>query len=444
MNSVRLLFAIMTNELRLLFRDRAGLLLLFLMPAMLVAIITLVQENVMKTTGQSGMQTLFVNRDGGDIGRIIEERLQASEHLRLVVGPRDTTDEQALKKLADGEFQVCLIVPEGFTENLQTLLSRQVQEAFGNRTREASEPETREVPELAVWFDPLLQGSFRVSVTNALHLMMLAIEMDAKARAFSKAVPIYAGNMARKFSGTELPPTLFSPIGDEWGRESLIALRSGQSGRGDFDKLPSSIQQNVPAWSLFGMFFIVVPMSGVLIRERREGVLKRLTTLPVSYSLLLLGKALAYVLICLVQFALILAIGKWILPVLGTEVLEIGTAWEAILAVVLSASLAAAGYGIMVGNLARTYEQASMFGAVSVVIAAVLGGVMVPSFVMPEIMRDISRFSPLAWGLNALTGIFVKGEGLRDVLPEIVWLLCFSCSAILIGWRGFVHRRNRI
>ncbi len=444
MNSVRLLCVIVANELRLLFRDRAGLLLLFLMPAMLVAIITLVQENVMKTTGQSGMQMLLLNRDDGDIGRIIRERLQASEHLRLVVGPRDTTDESALRKLADGEFQACLIVPEGLTENLEKLVSRQVREAFANQPRESSDPEPRTVPELSVWFDPLLQGSFRVSITNALHRMMLAIEMEAKAKAFSKAVPLYAWKIMREFTGTELPPTRFSPVGDDWGGESLMGLRSGQTGRGDFDKLPSSVQQNVPAWSLFGMFFIVVPLSGALIRERREGVLKRLTTLPVSYSLLLLGKALAYVTICLVQFGLILVIGKWLLPVLGTEILEIGTAWEAILAVVLSASLAAAGYGIMVGNLARTYEQASMFGAVSVVIAAALGGVMVPSFVMPEIMQDISRFSPLAWGLNALTAIFVKGEGLQDVLLEITWLLCFACGTILIGWRGFVHRRNRV
>ena len=50
----------------------------------------------------------------------------------------------------------------------------------------------------------------------------------------------------------------------------------------------------------------------------------------------------------------------------------------------MAASLAATGYGLMVGTLAKTYEQASMFGAVSIVIAAALGGIMVPTYVMPH------------------------------------------------------------
>jgi ABC-2 type transport system permease protein len=110
---------------------------------------------------------------------------------------------------------------------------------------------------------------------------------------------------------------------------------------------------------------------------------------------------------------------------------------------VICAALAAAGYGIVVGTLAGSYEQASMFGAVSVVIAAALGGIMVPVFAMPPVMQDISRFSPLGWGLNALTGIFVRGFGLQDVLFEISCLLGFAVCTLLIGWIGFMHRQKR-
>jgi len=57
------IFAATTKELLLLRRDRTGLLVLFLMPAILVVLITLVQENVMELTGQKKTQVLFLDLD---------------------------------------------------------------------------------------------------------------------------------------------------------------------------------------------------------------------------------------------------------------------------------------------------------------------------------------------------------------------------------------------
>jgi len=198
----------------------------------------------------------------------------------------------------------------------------------------------------------------------------------------------------------------------------------------------------VPAWALFGIFFIVVPMGGSLIRERQEGTLTRLMTLPVSYGILLLGKVLAFVLVCLCQFWIIVLMGFYVLPLLGTPVLEMGSAYGAILLVVVSAALAATGYGILLGAFARTYEQASMFGPVSVVIAAAIGGIMVPVYAMPEMMREISRFSPLAWGLNGLTDLFVRQGDIRSVWPEVALLLAFAAATMITGWWRFVYRER--
>jgi ABC-2 type transport system permease protein len=109
-------------------------------------------------------------------------------------------------------------------------------------------------------------------------------------------------------------------------------------------------------------------------------------------------------------------------------------------AVVLAAALAACGYGILLGTVARTYEQASMFGAVSVVIAAAVGGIMVPVYVMPEMMRRISDFSPLAWGLNALTDIFAREGTIQTVQNEILYLLIFALGTMLLAWGYFGYK----
>jgi ABC-2 type transport system permease protein len=215
--------------------------------------------------------------------------------------------------------------------------------------------------------------------------------------------------------------------------DQLLALSEMTAVTGNVHKKPTAAQQNVPAWALFGMFFIVVPLSGVLIRERQTGTFQRLMTMPVSPLTLLAGKIGAYVIVCSLQFAIMLAAGCYLLPLFGTVGLQPGPELLTIIPVVIVASLAATGYGLMVGTLAQTYEQASMFGAVSIVIAAALGGVMIPAYVMPRYMQDISSFSPLSWGLTAFQDIFVRGERLQSTLPELSYLLIFFAISIIIS-----------
>jgi ABC-2 type transport system permease protein len=127
-------------------------------------------------------------------------------------------------------------------------------------------------------------------------------------------------------------------------------------------------------------------------------------------------------------------VGKLLMPLLGTPVLETGSSPAALIVIALSAAVAACGYGILIGTMARTYEQASSFGAVSVVIAAAIGGIMVPVFVMPAVMQKISIFSPLSWGLSAFMDVFVRGGSLRSVLFDVALLVLFFLVTTLVAW----------
>ena len=69
------LLATMFKELLLLVRDRSGLLVLFVMPAVLVVVVSLVQENVLKTTGDAAMDILFIDQDHQDFGKRIQKEL---------------------------------------------------------------------------------------------------------------------------------------------------------------------------------------------------------------------------------------------------------------------------------------------------------------------------------------------------------------------------------
>ena len=228
----------------------------------------------------------------------------------------------------------------------------------------------------------------------------------------------------------------------DWADKQLLGIREQFASRYGFTKMPTSVQQNVPAWSVFGIFFIVVPIAGSLIREREDGTFLRMVAMPVSCFTLLLGKIISYLLVGSVQFFFILLIGKFVLPLLGTPILDTGSAPIAVFLIIVSTILAATGYGIMLGTVCRTYEQASMFGPISIVIAGALGGIMVPVYAMPLVMQEISVISPLAWGLNAFYDIFLREGNLGAVFPESILLLVFFIINMLAAW-FFMFRRGR-
>lgn len=196
---------------------------------------------------------------------------------------------------------------------------------------------------------------------------------------------------------------------------------------------PSAVQQNVPAWLVFAMFFSVVPLSNTLITERQQGTLRRLRTLPISPTLPIIGKLIPYFFINQIQVLLMLAVGVYAMPLFGADALTLGNSLLGLLLMSIALSAAALGYGILIAALARTTDQATTLGGVGNILLAALGGIMVPRFVMPETMQRIADWSPMAWGLEGFLDIFLRNGSAYDVLPEAGSLLLFGCVTIALA-----------
>lgn len=436
-------FAAAYKELLLLKRDRSGLLVLFAMPAILVLVITLVQENAMKTLGESRTEILFVDNDGDMVGRQMEKALSeaAGVHLTKVLNDHRPDKAEAVRAVAEGAFQLCLLIPRGTTAKVKKNARIAAYAALSLKSgEEASSPLATEVE---AYFDPAVTGGFRSAVTHLLQLLIFSIEVEEKIAALSELLPEKLQKDLTRALGPLSEEVLSSArlkTDLKWNAAPLLTIR-GETALGKAAvKHPNSVQQNVPAWAIFGVFFIVLPMAGSFIQERLCGVEYRMLSLPVPYLTLVAGKVSAYMVVCLIQFALILCLGIWILPLLGTPAFEMGAAGMAAGVVGLSAVLAATGYGILLGTLVGSYEQASMFGALSIVIAAALGGIMVPVHAMPALMQKISVLSPLAWAQNAFLEVFVRGGNLHSVLPHVTGLILFSLACILTALLWFNRR----
>ncbi len=433
---MQLLFNI-KKELLLLSRDRAGLLILFVMPMLLVLVLSLVQDDLFRASGDAATEAVFVNSDQGELGAELAAALESNGNLALVQSVDDQllSAEQARQLVLDGDYQFAVIISEDFSSTFNAAVTATIETAL-----DSSEPQTvSPVAQPQVYFDPTVRGVYRDVVLMALQQGLLGLESRHKAEQFARLSNQKLVSQLEEYG----MPVELAQVATDWAAQSLLTLREEAAFSDKYPVLPTSVQQNVPAWTLFGMFFIVIPLGGALIRERQEGTLNRLLTMPVSSCSLLLGKVLAYVMVCLLQFGLMLVVGRYILPAFGTPVLELGAAPLALLLVAFSAALAACGYGILVGVAARSYDQASTFGSVSVVIAAAAGGVMVPVYVMPRAMQAMSGISPLGWGLDAFLDIFVRHGNLTSVMPDVMRLFAFFALCIVAALVIFQQRRKR-
>ncbi len=419
------------KELLILMRDRAGLLMLFAMPAVLVFVVCLVQEKVLNPT----TRVLVVDNDRGVIGRTISEGLASSTHIEVETRSETGGDGEAEAKRAvnRGDYQFSIVIPQGCTgfvrKQVETFVSMIVTSSSNGTARTLPPGENPGPGTITVYFDPSVQGGFRTAILSSLSKVLLCMEYQIK---LDQLIALGKPGQAEAHDGIGKDDFNFVP----WlGIQETYATEFG------FITMPTSVQQNVPAWALFGIFFISVPMAGSLIKERESKTLDRLMSMPVSGFTLLAGKIGAYILVCGVQFSMIFMIGKFLLPLAGTQPFVMGTQPLAIALIVVATTMAATGYGIMLGTVARTYEQTAVLGPISIVIAAALGGVMVPVYLMPEPMQALSNISPFSWALDAFYDIFLRGGDLNAVVPEAVSLFTFSAITITIAWIAMKFKR---
>lgn len=430
------ILAAAANTLRLLARDRAGLLVLFIMPAVLVVVITLVQENILELAGQRETEILLLDQDREVFSRTLQASLRTSRIRVREWDPEREPHFDMRQAIAKGRYQAGIIIAAGTSARLREELARLFTAHPGQSEGvvAAAAP-----PSLEILFDPGAMAGYRAGVLGRVGIAVQVTEMELKAMALgavlAATVPQQSGGLAE------------GGLGEIFSRP-LVSLQeqgaaSGASALATLAAVANPVDQNVPAWALFGMFFTAIPIAGTLVQERRSGLSLRLACLPVSPLQLLTGGAAAYLGVCCSQFLLIVLIGIWLFPCLGLPPFTLSAREAAsLLPLIAACGLAACAFGTFLGTICRSSEQASMLGATLVVVAAALGGVMVPVYAMPPLMQSISLFSPLNWGLHGCSELLVRGQSLGAVLDDLGRLLLFSVAMILFAWLR-THQRQR-
>jgi len=420
------LIASCKKELHILLRDKPGLAMLFLMPMALVLVITLIQNNILESSNQSKMKLLVINLDEGTLGRELVQGIEAGSFFEVIqkVDNQVLTQEKMQALVSSGEFQAGLLI----TKDASQVQSEKIAALLNEREFEL------ESTTVSLLFDPNIQHAVRLTVLSVVKRLVqtqkikmllaqlqtslddiLLMSMDDSGNIWTAAEHVMHGDS--------------DEVGD---RFALLHATHVQ---------PNAVQHNVPGWTMFAIFFISLPLASGLIRERNESTLTRLRTMPVSIITIFMGKIITYTAISIIQLVLMLWIGKSILPLFGTPALDFGHSPGLILLVGICAGLAACGLGIFFGVMAKSYDQVASAGPIVIVIAAAIGGIMIPVFMMPEFIQPLSNISPLHWGHEAFIDIFLRGAGMKELWPNLLKLLLFFMAMITASM--FIFRKQK-
>jgi ABC-2 type transport system permease protein len=427
------LLATVKKEILLLIRDRVGLSILFLMPMVLIFVMTLIQDSAFKTMNEKGIPVVFVNNDKDSLGILIEQGLRNNELCEFndSIDGKPATADFALKAVGEGKFLIGIIIPAGATNAIRKNVAQLVSETLngeGNAVEKITQ--LQDSVEITIMIDPVAKKSFLNAVTSNLREFISEVKTKIMFQSFSEQI-------------AEVIPDKQQAPKNSYSKSQIIKYNEIYASKTKDKIVPNAVQHNVPAWTIFAMFFIAIPLSGSILKEKNEGSVFRLNTMPTPYLILVNGKIIVYTMVCLIQFALMLSVGQVFLPMLGLPALVLGNSLFGIFILTIATSFAATGYGVMVGTLATTEHQAAIMGSLSILLLSALGGIWVPSYVMPEVMRNISAWPPLNWSLEGFYKLFLRGGQVTDILPEAFKLILFFLATMSVSYI-YNHKKRTV
>ena len=420
------ILATIKKEALLLIRDPGGLALIFLMPLGLVIVMALIQDAPFRDYQETKLEIVFVNNDRDSLAKKIQSAFLQTPNLRFI-SEADTNKARSLVR--SGKYKAAIIVPVGASESLRKKNKQLIGRIFANLGYPSPALDSTELPAtvIEVVFDPAIKVNYKQALASSVEKVVATVQSEWIVEQLQNQLG--ANNSSKGKTKVDF--------------SSVIQVQQQYASKNSHEKLAlNSVQHNVPAWTMFAMFFILFPLAGNFIKEREEGSMLRLRLISGSQFPVICGKFLFYFGICLLQFLLMILVGMFIMPLLGLQQLILGNNVIGIILTACSVAMAATGYGLLIAVFFHTPQQALSFGSISVVILAALGGVWVPVYVMPGILQGISRFSPLNWGLESFNNLFLRDASTLTILPDILKLIGFATVALTVSI--FIHKSRTI
>jgi ABC-2 type transport system permease protein len=422
---MREIVALAAKDLKLLVRDKAGFFFTFFFPLIVAIFFGAIFGG--SDEGQYRLSVVLVDEDGSAASAAFVKDLAATSVLKATVASR----EDAVESVRRGRNAAYVIIKPGYGEASRRMF-------WGNP------------PEVELGIDParradaaMLEGVLMRQASQRFRDIMTdpaaqRANLDAARRSLSAspATPgVIRGNLEQLFDDLErfytAAPSSDSSLagsGASPGFEPVAIDRVdvGIKRAGPKNAYAITFPQGV----IWGFIGVSAAFALSIVTERNAGTLMRLQVAPIGRVDILAGKALATFLTTVILATGLFALARLIFGVVPGSV--------ALLAVAIVASAVAfVGIMMLLSVLGKTEQAASGVGWGVLLVFSMLGGGMIPYFIMPSWMRTLSNVSPVKWSILAMEGAVWRGFSPSEMLLPVGILVAVGVGFFAIGVRAF-------
>ena len=375
-------FVIASKDIKRSVRDRSAIVTAVVAPLALAFILS----TVLGGSDGSSLNTTFaiVDEDGGQASAVLVDDILPSLEDEGVDLVESDSIEEARSMAEDGEVDAAFVLPEGFTESVQSSEAAEIT-IFTNAESEIGRQVAQSVAE-----------SYAAEL-NAVRLSLSTVQVEAG----GTASPAEMQELQAEASEQPIPTRLVESSAGSRQFDSNTFFAAGIS--------------------VFFLFFTAQLGAVSLLQERKEGTLARLLAAPVSRGAVIGAKAIYSFVIGVVSMVILIIASHFLMDASWGDPL-------AVTVVVLAAVFAAMGLQSLVATLATTDEQAAGYGAVVGVTLGLLGGTFFPITQGPGLIAKLSYISPHSWIMRALGELSGGAGTLADVLPAVGALVLFGAA----------------
>jgi ABC-type multidrug transport system permease subunit len=366
------------TDLRLFLKRKSGYVWLFGVPLVFVYFMGFASRGPGRPYNRTP-PVLVENADTNFLGRVFLDEMSAQD--MWLVSP--TNSEAAVRIIR---------IPAGFTDNALHLRQTKLQLAEGNSSGEAD------------------AALIEVRLVRAL------IAMN--------------GHLLEAATGTNGVETISEArLREVMARPDPVSLNAHFAGR---KPVPAGFNFSLPGiLVMYLMMNLLIFGGSTIAAERRNGVIKRLMTHPVTRFELVMGKIYGLMLLGVIQIVFFLALGKFLFHV------NLGANLPAVTLVLLVFTWVAGSLGVLVGSLVAAEDRVAGICVLASLLMAALGGCWWPLEIGPPALKTLSLCTPSGWALQALHQLISFGSGFEAVWLPLGVLLAFGAVANLLAARFF-------
>jgi ABC-2 type transport system permease protein len=423
MNSIRNSLRMAKKDLKILFKDRGQLAIIFGLPLLLGLILCGMYASVGGSARPSGEPRLVIkayvaNEDQGPYGAQVVEVLDSIQVLRLARSP---TADMADEKVAEGEAAAAIVIPADFSAKIDANQPVRIQ-LVKDPTRQIEAQTVAQILNEA-----LTDLSVRAEIEYGIRAVY------AKTGALAGADPEVARATQAQMLGViwagvqeiRQSPAIAVEREDLAGEKTTLSISS----------LASAFY--MPMFATMFAFFLLGFVAESILGEKEAGSFRRLLAAPIHRGTVIAGKMVAFVGVVFLQMLLLLGLGSALFD------MPLGDSPLGLVALTLALALASTGMGMALGSLARTRKQAGNIGMVLGFVLFLASGLTSssgylsnPAFQSKGLTYYLAHLTPNAHAFDGYMKLMLNGGGLEEVLPNMVALLGFGVFFFLIGvWR---------